>query len=83
MPTFKDNALCPIIIIYKTSCICNYENGFNSPSGNDNLFDFKEIYIIKKINIVFCYFLKKKKNYGFIYFIQLPNLHPLLFYKCL
>ena len=62
MPTFKDNALCPIIIIYKTSCICNYENGFNSPSGDDNLFDFKEIYIIKKINIVFCYFLKKKKK---------------------
>lgn len=56
MPTFKDNALCPIIIIYKTSCICNYENGFNSPSGDDNLFGFKEIYNQKNLILSFVIF---------------------------
>ncbi len=52
---FKDNALCPMIIIYKPSCICNYENGFNSPSGDDNLFGFKDIYN-QKLDIIFVIF---------------------------
>ena len=60
MPTFKDNALCPIIIIYKTSCICNYENGFNSPSGDDNLFGFKDIYNQKTGYCLLLFFEKKK-----------------------